>query len=206
MRPHRWITDLRHLMTSNDKLVSARSASLPVYLSMLVEAATASPAGAWAVSPVRCRLRPAHKCCHGRTRVYRADSSDPIEWACLVCGASGSIAGWQATPWDLRNARTKAPASGHDSLVELSLSDDEYAGLRLCAGLRPVHRVMVAGAVPRGDRVVLCGRPDELRALKIGLEAAEARNTRQRRALRSLRNRLASVLRPRDQQPPPRRW
>ncbi len=162
MRRNRWITDLRHLMTSDGNLVSDRPTSLPVYLSMLVEAATASPAGAWAVSPARCRLRPAHKRCHGRTRVCRAESSGLVEWVCPVCGASGSITGWQATLWDLRDARTEAPALGHESLVEVSLSDDEYTGLQLCAGLRPDHRVMIAGAVPRGDRIVLCGRRDEL--------------------------------------------
>lgn len=77
---------------------------------MLVEAATASPAGAWTVSPVRCRLRPAHKRCPGHTHVYREESSGVIEWVCPVCRASGSIAGWQATPWDLRAAPTAAPA------------------------------------------------------------------------------------------------
>lgn len=33
-----------------------------------------------------------------------------IEWICPVCRASGSITGWQATPWDLRAAPTPAPA------------------------------------------------------------------------------------------------
>jgi len=129
MKPNRWITDLRHLMRPDGTLVSDRSTSLPVYLSMLVEAATASPADAWVVSPVRCRLRPAHKRCPGHTHVYRAKSSDTIEWACPVCRASGTITGWQATPWDLRgrpdagtraDLRSRRPAVRRRSSVQIS--------------------------------------------------------------------------------------
>jgi hypothetical protein len=69
MKPNRWITDLRHLMRPDGTLVGDRSTSLPVYLSLLVEAATASPADAWTVSPVRCRLRSEHKRCPGHTHV-----------------------------------------------------------------------------------------------------------------------------------------
>ena len=72
MRPNRWATDLSHLITSDGTLVSERSSGLPVYLTMLVEAATASPAGAWIASPVRCRLRPGRKRCPGHTHVSRS--------------------------------------------------------------------------------------------------------------------------------------
>lgn len=161
MRATRWITDLRHFMTVGGRLVSDRRTSLPAYLSMVVEAATARPAGSWVPSPIRCYRRPGRKGCQGRIHVYRAESPDLVEWACPACGAFGIITGWEASRWDLQDAWTQPPVRGHTPSHEVELSDDEYTALRSCTELMREHRVTVVRAIFRDGRIVLSGSSGE---------------------------------------------
>jgi hypothetical protein len=52
------------------------------------------------VTNVVCRRRPHRRRCLGQVVARFVPPSDPIEWACPVCGDNGLIDGWVGTLWD----------------------------------------------------------------------------------------------------------
>ena len=97
-----WITDLRHFLDTDGAFPAGRAGKIGAYFSEIVQAATSEAAGAWGLSEIRCRRRPAHRRCMGWIGVRLRDAPPAVDWECSRCGDDGIISGWEGTRWDLR--------------------------------------------------------------------------------------------------------
>src|SRR5580704_2954192 len=121
-----FVSDLRHFLDITDE-APGPARRMAEHLGFVVRAATAGETGAPWVSALICRRRPGKRPCGGHIAVFRADLPAPIEWRCTGCGDEGVISGWEGSPFDLRQPRSRS-----DNLPrhETILTDEPASTLR----------------------------------------------------------------------------
>jgi hypothetical protein len=183
-----FVSDLRHFLDMPDD-VPGPARKMAEHLEFVVRAATASGAGSWWVSALKCRRRPGNRPCRGHIAVFRADLPAPIEWQCSACADEGVISGWEGSPFDLRKSRSHPDSEPkHETL----LSDALAAVLRDLRFLDTGCERLVFRMRSSKEGIVLAATADELDQL-LGFVAAEA-NHETNRARRKLLDETFAVL------------
>ena len=176
-----FVSDLRHFLDIPDD-APGPARKMAEHLGFVVRAATAGEAGAPWVSALTCRRRPGNRPCGGHIAVFRAHLPAPIEWRCNVCGDEGVISGWEDSPFDLTQPRSR---SYDASRREIALANPLAATFRDLRLLDTDCERLVFGmrSVPQG--IVLTASADDLEEL-VGFVAAEANHETNRRRQKRL--------------------
>jgi hypothetical protein len=176
-----FVSDLRHFLDIPfDAPGPARK--MAEHLGFVVRVATAGDAGAPWVSALTCRRRPGNRPCGGHIAVFRAHLPAPIEWRCNVCGDEGVISGWEDSPFDLTQPRSR---SDDASRREIVLADPLAATLRDLRLLDTECERLVFGMRSARRGIVLTSSAHDLEEL-IGFVAAEAKHETNRRRQKRL--------------------
>lgn len=176
-----FVSDMRHFLEVPDD-APGPARKMAEHLSSVVRAATAGDAGGWWVSALICRRRPGNRSCHGHIAVFRADLPAPIEWQCSACGDDGVITGWEDSPFDLRQPRSR---SKREPTQEIILTNEQAAALRGLRLLDTNCERLVFQMRGSTEAVTLTASADELDEL-IGFVAAEANHEANRRRQKRL--------------------
>lgn len=176
------VADLRHFLGLSDS-APGPARRLGEQLSLIVQAATAGPAGSPWASAVRCQRRPGRRPCPGRIVVFRASQPAPIRWECCSCADAGTISEWEHTAFDLRAPH---PTSPNGPTLEVRVDDEVMDALRGIPVLDPdSERIVFAARALHGGGALLAANAVALDELA-GFVAAAANHEPNRRRQRRL--------------------
>lgn len=176
-----FVSDLRHFLDITDD-APGPARKMAEQLGSVVRAATAGEAGTPWLSALTCRRRPGNRPCRGHIAVFRPDLPAPIEWQCSVCGDEGVISGWEDSPFDLRQTRSRSDGKPKQ---ETRLSDDLAAALRDLRLLDTDCERLVFQMHSSREGVVLTASANKLEEL-VGFVAAEGNYETNRRRQKRL--------------------
>jgi hypothetical protein len=164
-----FVSDLRHFLDITDE-APGPARKMAEHLGFVVRAATTGEAGSSWVSALACRRRPGNRQCRGHIAVFRADLPAPIEWQCSACGDAGVISGWEGSPYDLRQPRSRP---SNERRHEVVVTDELAAALRDLRLLDTDSERLVFRMHSSPEGIVLAASANELDEL-LGYVAAEA--------------------------------
>lgn len=187
-----FVVDLRHFLDLPGD-VPGPARRMAEYVTGIVRAGSAGPAGQPWVAALGCCRRPARQRCPGPLIVLRVEVPARIEWRCASCGDDGVISDWEGSPFDLRDPGRPA---GAGSEVAVFVSPATAAGLRDVVFLDvAAERIVWAGeAGPDGVRLV--GDPDDFEDLldSVAADANHAEDRPRRRRLDDAFDALRAAL------------
>ena len=161
------------------------------YVGEVVSSASASPAGHWKQSAIRCGKRPKRRKCLGRIRV-RETSDGSMERVCSVCQDRGIVYDWKGSHHDLSKFREqwKQPS------FEVILTEQEYDELRKCLVMDPEGDRIIYGATYTSEGIVLRASGEYLDdfAGYLAFDVNHEENRRRQRGLDRVLDRVEAVL------------
>jgi hypothetical protein len=116
--------------------------------------------------------------------IFRAHLPAPIEWRCSLCGDEGVISGWEGSPFDLRQPRSRS-SSDHAPQQAIPLAHTLAATLRDLRLLDTDCERLVFSMRSSGQGIVMATSADDLEEL-VGYVAAEANHETNRRRQKRL--------------------
>lgn len=196
MRPPIWFVDINALRDDDGVLYeNGRRGRLATFMRRIIEAATIQPGGGVVIpSALPCRRRPRHRVCPGRIRVSHTDLPPVVEWECSDCPDSGTISGWEGSPWDLRAYRDHRP--GSESQVTFLITAEEHRFLLECDSLDIDEPELASSATWCRGWVELKGSLQQFESARATIceELNLLRQRRMRSVLRGLANRIQETL------------
>jgi hypothetical protein len=100
-----FVTDLRHCLDSDGKVVAGLPSvakQFASFLVLIVDGVMQKGLEEFGEVGIRCRT----KKCRGSVLARIDSTSEEILWKCPVCGQRGVIRNWQGTSWDQREPGT----------------------------------------------------------------------------------------------------
>ena len=93
-----YVTDITHYLDEAGELLPlpGPARKLASFLTLLIEAATATASAHYHDSSIRCRT----KACRGTILTMLPQNADEIAWHCPACGHNGIIRNWRDTKWN----------------------------------------------------------------------------------------------------------
>jgi hypothetical protein len=183
-----FVSDLRDFLGITDD-APGPARKMAEHLGFVVRAATAADAGNSWLTALTCRRRPGNRPCTGHIAVFRADLPAPIQWQCSACGDEGVISGWEDSPFDLRQPRSR---SSHEARQETVLADEAASALRDLRLLDTDCERLVFRMHSSDEGAVLAASADEFDVL-LGFVAAEANHETNRRRRKRLDETFAAL-------------
>jgi hypothetical protein len=185
-----YVVDLTHFLDDSGRLAPGHPGRVGAFYARIAATASLHPCEEVVLTPIPCRRRPGRRPCPGHVDLIRHDD-DTIEWACTDCTDNGFIRGWEATRWDRRQAAAAAPP---DEVVDLLLSQDEFAEIRRLETLGPNGQILIDGAVRVGGGVRMRGARAAFAGLVADLASgADRGRSARRQTLRTIAERLAEI-------------
>jgi ribosomal protein L37AE/L43A len=173
-----FVADLRHYLDVPDDLVDGPAGRLGRQLGLIVQAATARHGdGRW-VSALSCPRRPNRQKCTGSIAVDRIGGS--INWECTACHETGTIGGWEDSPFDIRPDISQDAASMESASVSVVFTKEVAVAFQSIMLLDDDLLRVVFGIGIVDDAAVLVCTENQLEELA-EVVAAEANHTGNRR-------------------------
>lgn len=156
--------DLRHYLDGDDLSIRVpkEARAIGLYLGRIAAAACSVRVGEGILTGVRCRRRPRSRPC-GADVIAHIGAAGEIQWGCPGCRDSGTISGWQGTPFDLRGRDLERAGQEASELRAVVLRPVDWRRLLGLVHLTGPALRFVASARPLADgRLRLAGTSDEL--------------------------------------------